>query len=127
MKKEITARDLRIFGLIWGFIFAFFTYKSEDFMIFFGLVSLGFIFSAIISPRIYLDLKLYQGWVKFGEILGKINSFIIIAILFYGVFTPAGIMLRLLKKDLLNKKLDRLKTSYFIDRKTQPGSMKQQF
>lgn len=59
--------------------------------------------------------------------MGKINSKIIIFILFYFIFLPIGLVFKILKKDLLKKKLDKSSNSYFIDRVTQPGDMKNQF
>jgi hypothetical protein len=40
---------------------------------------------------------------------------------------PIGIILKILRKDLLRKKIDKLSTSYFIDRELQPQNMKNQF
>lgn len=127
MKKEITERDLRIFGFIWGLIFVIIAYKSERFFLFAAVISVAFFFSAIAFPSVYLQIKFYQSWIKFGDVLGKINGFLISFILFYGVFAPIGIILKLLKKDLLSKKLNTSTSSYFIDRTTQPGDMKNQF
>lgn len=128
MKKAVvTTRDLRIFGFIWGLIFAVISYKSEQLFLFAAVISVAFFFSAAACPGIYLQIKFYQNWVKFGNVLGKINGFLISFILFYGVFAPTGIILKLLKKDLLSKKLDASKSSYFIDRVAQPSSMKNQF
>jgi hypothetical protein len=59
--------------------------------------------------------------------MGKVNSKIIISVLFFFIFAPIGIFLRLIKKDLLNKKLNKKVESYFVKRETQPGSMINQF
>lgn len=126
-KKEVTPKDLRVFGLIWGAIFAAIAYKSAQAFTLFSLISATFFLSALICPKIYLRIKLYPLWIKFGDFLGKINGFIISFILFYGIFSPVGIILRVLKKDLLSKKLNSSAESYFIDRKVQPGDMKNQF
>ena len=127
MKKEITLRDLRIFGIIWALIFLVISYKSENLRVMFGLIAIGFALTALLRPEIYLQTKIYQSWIKIGDFLGKINGFLISAILFYGVFTPTAIVLRFLKKDLLNKKLLPSQSSYFIDRKEQADDMKNQF
>ncbi len=123
-KKEITNCDLRIFGLIWSVIFTVTALKFSKLFIFIALL---FLVSAIFFPKIYLQIKFYQNWVKFGDVLGKINGFLISFILFYVVFAPTGIILRLLKKDLLNKKLDAKAISYFITRSVQPQNMRNQF
>ena len=48
-------------------------------------------------------------------------------IIFFLVVTPIGFMLRILGKDLLNKKYDKEKETYWIKRDTSIGTMKRQF
>jgi hypothetical protein len=127
VKKEISVRDLRVFGLIWATIFLIISFKSDKFQLVAILISASFLITALICPKIYRQTKIYENWIKIGDFLGKINGFLISFILFYGIFTPSAIVLRLLKKDLLHKKLNSSATTYFIDRKTQPGDMKNQF
>lgn len=122
---RIKNKDLRIFGFIWALIFTFVAYKFSELL--FGCAALGLVVVSLFCPQLFLKLKIYQGWIKLGNILGKINGFLISSILFFFVFVPMGLCLRLFKKDLLNKKLDSSADSYYIDRKLQPDSMKNQF
>jgi len=124
-KSEVSLRDLRIFGLIWGLIAAVVAFKSGHVVAVF--LSLIFFAVAVFFPKFYLYSGFYKAWIRFGNVLGKANGFVISFILFYAIFTPVGICLRLFKKDLLFKKLDPAATSYFIDRKVQPNDMKRQF
>lgn len=124
---KVSLRDLRVFGFIWGLILAFFAHKSEKFSVPLYFLSLAFFLTAAFIPQIYVKSGLYAKWIKFGNIMGKINGFLISFILFYGIFTPVSFLLKFLKKDLLNKKLNKAAHSYFIDRKIQPGDMKNQF
>ena len=64
---------------------------------------------------------------KFGMILGAIISPIIMGIIFFLVVTPTGLILRIMGKDLLNKKYDKKKKSYWIKRDKYSSTMKQQF
>ena len=48
-------------------------------------------------------------------------------ILYFCIFTPVSIFLKILGKDLLDKKIDKSQNSYWIERKKQPESMKNQF
>ena len=43
------------------------------------------------------------------------------ALLYYLTFTPTGIIMRFLGKDLLNEKIDRTADSYWIKRETRLG------
>lgn len=43
-------------------------------------------------------IQLYRAWIKLGDMLGWINSRIILGIMFYLLFVPIGLLLRLLGK-----------------------------
>ncbi len=69
-------------------------------------------------------------WTKLGVLLGKVVSPIALGILFYGVITPIGAVMRLAGKDALRLKLDSGADSYWIPRKPPgppPDSMTNQF
>lgn len=67
-------------------------------------------------------------WMRFGLLLGKVVSPVILAILFFLVFLPVGLFLRLIKKDILNLTLKPKLSSYWIDSTEAPStSMKDQF
>jgi len=69
-------------------------------------------------------------WIKLGVLLGKIVSPIALGILFYGVVTPIGAVMRLIGKDPLRLKLDSGTDSYWIRREPPgppPDSMTNQF
>ena len=66
-------------------------------------------------------------WFKFGMLLGAIVAPIVMFLVFITTFVPFGLVARLLGKDLLSEKLDSSAESYWVVRKDQPGSMKQQF
>jgi len=119
-------KTLKTFGYIWALILFIISYKFNMNVIFLTL-SIVFLISSTLFPEIYVKTKIFQNWIKIGDFLGKINSKIIIFILFFFVFTPIGFILRLLGKDLLHKKLDKTVKSYFITRKTQAGPMINQF
>ena len=124
-------KSLRTFGLIWAFIFlviATYPLLKENNIRYWSLyTSLGFIGISLVYPRFYKIIYFYQSWIKFGDCVGKINSKIIIFILFYFLFLPIGILLKIFRKDLLGKKTDSAATSYFIDREKQPAEMENQF
>ena len=124
-------KSLRTFGLIWAFIFLVIsTYpalKDQSLRFWSLYTSLGFLATSFIYPKLYKISYFYQTWIKFGEFVGRINSKIIIFILFYFLFLPIGILLKIFRKDLLGKKINKSATSYFIDREKQPEGMENQF
>ena len=99
----LKGNDLRIWSLVISFIF----------------LILGFINSKVLTP-------LNRLWFKFGLLLGKIISPLVMGIIFFVVVTPIGIIMRLLKKDLLNLKYNK-KESYWIEKSGPKSKMKNQF
>jgi hypothetical protein len=69
-------------------------------------------------------------WFKFGMLLHRIVSPVILGVLFYGVFTPIGQWMRLIGKRPLNLAYDEKADSYWIERRPPgppPGSFNNQF
>ena len=64
--------------------------------------------------------------MKFGLILGKIVSPLVMGLIFFFVVTPTGIIMRLLGKDLLNLKKKSTST-YWIRKENKNNNMKNQF
>jgi hypothetical protein len=91
-------------------------------------VSAAFLLVALAFPRVLHPLNLL--WTRFGRLLSKVTNPIITGLMFYVIFTPAGLLLRLFGKDLLRLKYDRSAPSYWIRRDPAgliPESMRNQF
>ncbi len=88
------------------------------------IVSLLFLILGLVNSRILTPLN--RLWFKFGMLLGKIISPIIMGLVFFIVVTPTGLIMRALKKDLLNlKKKDS--QSYWVKRDKFDSDMRNQF
>lgn len=120
-------KSVSVFAYIWAVIFLFLSYKIEAAESFFKILALSFVLTGFFYPQIFLKLKIFQSWVKFGEGLGRINGMIICFFLFFVIFTPIAIFFRLRKIDLLKKNFDKKLDSYFINRTQQPQDMRRQF
>ena len=88
------------------------------------VLSLIFLLLGIVNSRFLTPLNLV--WMKFGELLGKIVSPIVLGFIFFLVITPIGLFMKLIGKDLLKTKLSKDKT-YWIKRSKNITSMKRQF
>ena len=86
-------------------------------------LSLAFLIITIIKPNLFKSLN--KLWVKFGILLGKIISPIVMGLVFFFVVTPIGIFVKILKKDVMG--LKRGASSYWINREDKLQSMKKQF
>jgi hypothetical protein len=88
----------------------------------------AFLLLALAVPRALAPLN--RLWLRFGDLLHRIVSPIALAILFYGVVTPTGLLMRLFGKDPLRLRFDREAKSYWIAREPPgppPESLKDQF
>ena len=86
---------------------------------FFHFFILGLINSKILTP-------LNKIWFKFGLLLGRIVSPLIMGIIFFLVVTPIALIMKIIGKDLLNLKFNKGKT-YWIEKNGPKSSMKKQF
>ena len=86
-------------------------------------LSLLFLIITIIKPNLFTYLN--RLWIKFGILLGKIISPIVMGLVFFFVVTPIGVLVRILKKDVMGFK--RGASSYWINRENKLQSMEKQF
>ena len=98
--------------------------NGNDFRIWSLLISLVFLILGLINSKILTPLN--KLWFKFGLFLGKIISPLVMGFIFFIVVTPTGIIMRLMRKDLLNLKYNQKKT-YWIDKTGPKSKMKNQF
>ena len=99
----INNSEIRIWSLITAVIF----------------LILGLTNSKVLTP-------LNKLWFKFGLLLGKIVSPLIMGIIFFLVVTPTAFIMRIIGKDLLNLKFNNKKT-YWIEKTGPKSKMKNQF
>ena len=114
---EIKISSNRSFGIVFFIVFLLIALypllKGNDLRIWSLIISLIFLTLGLINSKILTPLN--RLWFKFGLLLGKFISPLIMGIIFFVVVTPIGIIMRLLKKDLLNLKKKDTK-SYWIKR-----------
>ena len=88
------------------------------------IISLLFLFLGILNSKILTPLNL--AWIKLGEILGRFIAPVVMAVIYFLIVTPIGLLMRIIGKDLLNIKFSQ-NSSYWIKREKNLGSMKRQF
>lgn len=93
-----------LFGLIMPWIF------SRSISMWPWAISSVLIILALIAPGI---LKIvYKIWMRIGLALGWVNTKIILGIVFYFVFTPMGLLMRIFRKDPMCRNMDGKAASY---------------
>ena len=119
----------RSFGIVFFVVFLFIalypiTY-SEDIRIWSLIISFIFIILGLLNSKILTPLN--KLWFKFGVILGKIISPIIMGTIFFLVVTPIGLIMKVLGKDLLRLKYKKKDNTYWIKKNGPKSKMKNQF
>ncbi len=83
-----------------------------------ALLLLGLAILILLATQMKLELirHIYAQWMKAAHFIGTTVMGLMLSLMFYLIFGTTGIVLRLLKKDLLNEKLEPQKESYWIKR-----------
>jgi len=116
---EITNSDLRKFGfimggmfaLIFGLIFPWIADKNlHNWPIWPFIVMAVFLAFAVFMPQALRPINAV--WTKIGNVLGWVNSRIILGIMFFLLILPIGLILKLFGKDSMNRKFDKKLETY---------------
>lgn len=112
------AGELRKFGLLMGVIIA---------LLFGLLLPWAFAYAWPLWPWIVTGIfwlwslahpaslfSVYRVWLIFGQVAGRVNTRIILGIVFYLVFLPVGFSMRLLGKDPMARRLDSSARTYRV-------------
>jgi len=128
MDNDIKLGSNRGFGIVFFTVFLIISLypliNDENIRLWSLLVAIIFLILGLINSRILTPLN--KLWFRFGLFLGKVVSPIIMGIVFFLVVTPTGLIMRLLKKDLLNLKFSSSK-SYWVAKDGPKSKMKNQF
>ena len=73
-----------------------------------GLAIVGTIVPQLLSPVYWL-------WMKIGDVLGWVNTRIILSVFFFIAITPVGFIMRLLNYDPMRRKWDAKASTYRVE------------
>ena len=118
-QDDVTKSDLRKFGLIMGAMIALIfgllfpwiadkTLENWPRWPFIAMV-IFWVFAFLLPESLR---KVNELWLKIGNVLGWINSRIILGVMFYLLIFPIGLLLKLFGKDSMNRKLEKGADSY---------------
>ena len=128
MSQDIKIGSNRSFGIVFFVVFLLIglypILKGNDVRYWSLIVSLLFLILGIINSKILSPLN--KLWFKFGIFLGRIVSPLVMGIIFFAVVTPIALIMKLLRKDVLNLKKNN-KKSYWVETKNRISKMKNQF
>ena len=126
--KDIKLGSNRSFGIVFFvvfFIISIYPLINDNPIRLWSLIlSLIFLILGLINSKILTPLNII--WMKFGMYLGILISPIVMGIVFFLVVTPIGIIMKILRKDLLNLRMNK-ENSYWIEKDKIKSNMKNQF
>ncbi|MEZ5501169.1 MAG: SxtJ family membrane protein [Halioglobus sp.] len=129
--KKMSNKELRNFGLVTGGMLVLFFDLLIPFIwdhsppIWPLAVAAVLAIMALLMPASLGPV--YKVWMRFAEVLGWINTRIILGVIFFLIFFPFGVILRLFN-DPMQRKLDRKIESYRVpSNPTKPGNMERPF
>ena len=124
-----TQNSNKSFGLLFFIVFliiGLWPIKNGDSLnIYFIAISITFLILGLINSKLLSPLN--KIWIKLGEVLGIIISPIVMFLVYFIVLTPVSLIVRLFGKDLLGLKFFKKNDTYWIKRKSNLGSMNNQF
>ena len=127
-KDDIKLPSNRSFGIVFCLVFLIIALypliNNDDIRVWSLIISLIFIFLGLLNSKILTPLN--KVWFKFGLLLGRVISPIVMGTIYFFVVTPIGFLMRTTGKDLLNLKFNKEK-SYWIEKKGPKSKMKNQF
>ena len=126
--EDIKISSNRSFGIVFFIVFLIIAIypliNNGDLRIWSLVISIIFLILGLINSKFLTPLN--KLWFKFGLLLGRLISPIIMGIIFFFVVTPIGLILRIFGKDVLNLKKNNSK-SYWIKKNGPISKMKNQF
>ena len=120
MAAKSTKKEIRLWALVMAAIL--FVIAGIQYLIWahtrtatvFWLLCAFFLLFGLIMPGALKPI--YKLWLKFAAVLAWVNTRLILGLMFYLVFTPIGLLLRLLRVDLIKQRWDRDASTYWIRR-----------
>lgn len=116
--KKLDNKTLRDFGLITGSILVglfglLFPWIFEHNFPKWPWIIAGILWAwALLLPATLNPV--YRGWMAIGHVLGWINTRIILGIMFYIIFLPVGLLLKIFGKDPMARKIIKSQKSYRV-------------
>ena len=127
--SKIKINSNRSFGVVFFFVFLIISLwpllNGNPLRVWSIFVAIIFLILGLINSNFLTPLN--KLWFKFGKLLGFIVAPIVMGVIFFLVITPTGFIMKILGKDLLNKKYNSKMKSYWISREKSQSTMKQQF
>lgn len=81
-----------------------------------GLLLLALVCAVVTITKDSWLTPLNRAWMKFGELLGRVVSPIVLGAIFFALFTPVAVLMRVFGRDALCRRLEPAAKSYWVKR-----------
>ena len=126
MDKLSSNRSFGVVFFIFFLILSLFPLlKNNQVNFYFLVIALVFLVLGLLNAKILTPLNKY--WIKFGDVLGKFVSPIIMFLIYFFTVFPVNLLLRLFNKDVMYLKLHKKNKSYWIKKEVNDSNMNNQF
>ncbi len=118
INKNIALPSNQKFGYFFTLVFlitSIYSYFRENNMVFYVLGACSIVFFIVTLLKAEILKPLNKLWMGFGLVLGMIVSPMVMGVIFFMIFTPIGILMRLFGRDELLLQF-KAKSSYWIKR-----------
>lgn len=114
-KINICTENLKKFGVLMGialFVISTLIYiKNKEVVLWLPIISLLFFLFSILKPAVLKPP--YFIWMKIAYLLSWVNTRIILSVIFYFIFAPVGLVMRLFRADPLDRRIEKNSHSYW--------------
>lgn len=114
-KLNLDKNNLKKFGITMAAAFltitVFILIKHKHNILLTSAISVVFFIIAFSAPAVLKPVYIF--WMKLAFLLSWINTRLILLVMFYLIFTPIGLSMKLFGVDLLDRKIEKGKNSYW--------------
>lgn len=115
-KLNLSKKSLRRFGITMAIVFSIIALiilarHKQGVGPVFSIAAVFFALALLIPQALK---PVYIIWMKLAFILGRVNTRLILLVMFYLVLTPVAVIMKLFNKDPLERKIEKGSDSYWI-------------
>lgn len=127
MKVKPRAKQIRVFGIGLPLLLMFLAWRHSHKAGGVDALVVSLMALAVVSITLFIFFRgaferFFDGWMKIAEKIGWVVTSLVLVVMYFIVFTPVSIILRLTGKDFMARTWDNKETSYWIACKQEAGT-----
>ena len=102
------------FCLVFGVLAIYLWWRGAAVYPLAAVIAALFLTLTVATPKLLRPLN--RGWGMLSDLLQRVASTVVLAVLFFFVFTPVALLMRLFNRDTMRRRFDPDAVSYWIPR-----------